>query len=371
MLKGPGGRLASVLLVLLLAVGVPRTFSLWSASDPAISTEELLRLISGAEELPYSGYVEAEGSLGLSLGLPTASPFSEFVAVSSGPSRLRVWWQDTATWRIDRLEPLGGGALYHEGDSTISWNAESLEATRTHDGLALIPQTVELLPPRLAAWSLHGSDAADISRLPPSQVAGIEAAGLRITPTGEQGTIQHVDVWADPDTGLPLRVQIWGADPVPAVDTRFVDIEFASPSEEVTTFQPPQGVYLSAGGGGLAGHIPGVYRSVTLAGLPLLPGHATEPVTRYGSGLTQLLVIALDEDVAESLRQRLAADPTAVVDSRGTWLSAGPLHLLLTPCVGRTASWLLTGTVNDDTLLRAVRTVRTKTWEVSPTERSC
>jgi hypothetical protein len=44
---------------------------------------------------------------------------------------------------------------------------------------------------------------------------------------------------------------------------------------------------------------------------------------------------------------------------------------LLTPCVGRTASWLLTGTVNDDTLLRAVRTVRTKTWEVSPTERSC
>ncbi|HZG97671.1 MAG TPA: hypothetical protein VEY14_05345, partial [Nocardioidaceae bacterium] len=107
MLKGPGGRLASVLLVLLLAVGVPRTCILWSASDPAISTEELLQLISGAEELPYSGYVEAEGSL----GLPTASPFSEFVAVSSGPSRLRVWWQDTATWRIDRLEPLGGGAL--------------------------------------------------------------------------------------------------------------------------------------------------------------------------------------------------------------------------------------------------------------------
>lgn len=366
-LQRPWARLAAVVLVLLLAVGLPRMLSFWSASDAAIGTDELLQLIGDAGELPYSGHVEAEGSL----GLPTTPPFSEFVAVSSGPSRLRVWWQDAATWRVDRLEPLGGDTLYHEGDSTISWNAESLEATRTHDGLAVIPQTVDLLPPRLAAWSLEGSDAAEISRLPPARVAGIEAAGLRIKPTGEQATIQHVDVWADPDTGLPLRVQIWGADPEPAVDTRFVDIEFDRPSEEVTTFQPTQGVYLAASGGGLAGHIPGVYRSVALAGLPLTPGHATEPVTRYGRGLTQLLVIALDEHVAESLRQRLAADPTAVVDSHGTWLSAGPLHLLLTPCIGRTASWLLTGTVNDDTLRRAVRAVRTKTWDISPTERSC
>jgi outer membrane lipoprotein-sorting protein len=300
-----------------------------------------------------------------------ASPFDEFVTLSSAPSRLRVWWQDAATWRVDRMEPPGGEALYHEGDSTISWDAESLEATRTEDGLALIPGTVDLLPPRLAAWSLDGVDTDDIRRLPPSRVAGIEAAGLRIIPAGGQATVQRVDVWADPDTGLPLRVQIWGTGAVLAADTRFVDVEFARPPEDVTTFRPPQGVFLAAGGSGLIGHIPGVYRSISLAGLPLMPQHATEPITRYGRGLTQLLVIALDDSAAEPLRARLGAHPAAVVDRRGTWLSTGPLHLLLTPCLGHTASWLLAGTVDDDTLRRALRDVRDKTWEVSPTERSC
>jgi hypothetical protein len=99
-------------------------------------------------------------------------------------------------------------------------------------------------------------------------------------------------------------------------------------------------------------------------------GHATEPVNRYGHGLTQLLVIALDRHVAEPLRRRLAADPRAVVDSRGTWLSAGPLSLLLSPCVGGTASWLLAGTVDSDILRRASRDVYAKEWE-SPTGFSC
>ncbi len=366
----PWGRLVAVTLVLLLAVGVPRLADLWSAPDTTISTADLLQRIRDAENLPYSGYVEAEGGL----ALPMAQPFDEFVALSSAPSRLRVWWQDAATWRIDRLQPLGEESLYHEGDSTISWDEESLEATRTQDGLALIPETVDLLPPRLAAWSLDGVDGVDgddISRLPPSRVAGVEAAGLRIIPAGGQATVRRVDVWADPDTGLPLRVQIWGPGRLPAVDTRFLDVEFAYPPEEVTTFRPPQGVFLAAGGSGLIGHIPGVYRSVSLAGLHLMPQHATEPVTRYGQGVTQLLVIALDDQVAEPLRHRLGVHPAAAVDRRGTWLSTGPLHLLLTPCVGHTASWLLAGTVDDQTLLRASRDVRAKTWEISPKERSC
>lgn len=366
-LQKPWGRRLAVAVLLLLAVGLPRAVSLWSAPDPSISTGELLQRIRDSDNLPYSGYVEAQGGL----ALPMTSQFSEFVALSSSPSRLRVWWQDAATWRVDRLEPLGGESLYHEDDATVSWDAESLEATRTRDGLALIPDTVDLLPPRLAAWSLDGVDDEDIRRLPPAQVAGVEAAGLRISPAGAQATVRRADVWADPDTGLPLRVQIWGADHAPAIESQFVDLEFARPPEEVTTFQPPQGLVVEPGGSDLIGHIPGVYRSVSLAGLRLIAGHATEPLTWYGQGLTQLLVIALDDNVAEPLRAQLAADPRAVADHRGTWLTAGPLHALLTPCLGRTASWLLVGTVSDATLLTASRDVRGKKWDVSPTERSC
>jgi hypothetical protein len=251
----------------------------------------------------------------------------------------------------------------------IRWDAESSEATRTVDGLALLTGTTDLLPPQLARWALESVDTEDITRLPPTRVAGIEAPGLRVTPSTPGASVHHVDVWADPDTGLPLGVQIWGGDAAPAVDTRFVDVDFARPPAEMTAFKPPAGSFV-ANGGVLIGHIPGVYRSVTLAGLRLLEGHATEPVNRYGNGLTQMLVVALDAHVAEPLRRRLAADPRAVTDSRGTWLSAGPLHLLLSPCVGQTASWLLAGTVDDHILRRASRDVYAKKWE-APTGFSC
>lgn len=365
-LRSQWSRWAALMLVLLIAVGAPRVVSIWSGPDPSMSTGELLQRIHAADDLAFSGYVQAESGL----ALPMTAPFAEIVDLSSGTSRMHVWWRDAMHWRVDRLEPPGGDDLYHDGEVTIRWNSESLQATRTVDGLALLPGTLELLPPQLARWALEGVATEDVARLPATRVAGIEAAGLRVTPSGPGASIHRVDVWADPDTGLPLRVQIWGNDPAPAVDTHFLDVEFARPPVEMTAFQAPAGSLVAPGGSELIGHIPGVYRSVELAGLPLVEGHATEPVNRYGQGLTQVLVLALDKHVAEPLRRRLAADPRAVVDSRGTWLSAGPLHLLLSPCVGQTASWLLAGTVDNDILRRAAREVYAKEWE-SPTGFSC
>jgi hypothetical protein len=332
-----------------------------------MSTAELLSRIRGSDDVSFSGQVEAAGMLGLSL----TGPLADIVDLPSSTSRLQVWWRDAEYWRVERLEPPGGTDLFHEGGTAISWKEDVQLATHASDGLALRPQEVDMLPPQLAGWALTEVDAEELTRLPTRKVAGVEAAGLRVTPSGLAGSVDRVDMWVDYDTGLPLQVRVWGGDDsVPAVDTHFAEIDFSRPSEQDVAFEPPAGA-LVLSGGELIQHIPGVYRSVDLAGLPLVAGQATEPITRYGRGVTQLLVIALDDHVADPLRDQLESMPGAEVDRRGTWLSAGPLHLLLSPCVGDTAHWLLAGTVHEATLRMASRDVYAKEWEVTPTRHAC
>ena len=44
----------------------------------------------------------------------------------------------------------------------------------------------------------------------PRRVAGRNAAGLRMTPADPASTVGRVDIWADPSSGLPLMVEIFG-----------------------------------------------------------------------------------------------------------------------------------------------------------------
>ncbi len=334
-----------------------------------MSASQLLERIQSSSDLPYSGYVEAGGGL----SLPSARAFRDVVDLSSSRSRLRVWWRDDTTWRVDRLHPTGETGWHHEGEVTTAWDYESLQATQTPDGLILLPQAVDLLPPQLAGWALDGVSSDELERLPAKRVAGRAALGLRLTPSAPQASIEHVDLWADAETGLPLQVQVWGGSVAtgPAIESSFADVSLARPPERVTAFSAPPGSTVTSGaltGDDLIGHIPGVYRAVSLAGLRLVPGHATEPISYYGSGVTQMLVVALDDDVTDPLREQLVSSPGTVVDRRGTWLSAGPLHLLLSPDRLHQPSWVLVGTVNDATLRRAARDVYAKAWDVSPAE---
>jgi outer membrane lipoprotein-sorting protein len=353
----------------LLCIGAPVAVSSWPVDDRPLTAVQLLELIESSSDLPYSGYVEAGGGL----SLPSARAFREVVDLSSSESRMRVWWRDDATWRVDRLSPTGETGWHHAGQVTTAWDYESLQATQTPDGLILLPQAVDLLPPQLAGWALDGVSGDELQRLPAERVAGREALGLRLTPAARQASIDRVDIWADAESGLPLQVEIWGGllAAGPAIQSRFDDVSLTRPPEQVTAFSAPPGATITFGaaaGDELIGHIPGVFRIVQLAGLRLVPGHATEPVTFYGSGVTQMLVVALDDDVAEPLREELRSSPGTVTDRRGTWLSAGPLHLLLSPDRLRTPNWVLVGTVNDATLRRATREVYAKVWEVSPTD---
>ena len=58
-----------------------------------------------------------------------------------------------------------------------------------------------------------------------------------MTPAEEASSVARADVWVDVDSGLPLLVQVVGdGGGVPAVDTRFLDLEIHGPEAEVTAY---------------------------------------------------------------------------------------------------------------------------------------
>lgn len=353
----PARRWCLVAVGVLLLVSAPLAVNAWPASDPDIGAEALAEKARASADVAYSGYAEAVGGL----ALPTTDQFNEVADLFGASNRLRVWWRDSDDWRVDRLGTAGESDLFHAGTVTSSWNYESRRATNTPDGLVFLPRTVDLLPPQLARLVLADAAPDELTRIPAERIAGHDAAGLRLTPAAPQASIDHVDMWIEPESGLPLRVQVWGNDePAPAMDTGFADLSLGQPESEATVFEPPPSADVSFGGVGgdsLLGHIPAVFRSPRLGGLATVEVGASTPISRYGRGVTQMLVLGLDDEVADPLREQLSTTAGAVVDGRGTALAAGPLHLLLSPCLGDRPSWLLVGTVDGDTLRRASRRV--------------
>ena len=88
-----------------------------------------------------------------------------------------------------------------------------------------LPRGADLMPPDLARRLLDLAEGDPVTALPGRRVAGVDAAGLRITTDAPQSTIGHIDIWADPDTGLPLQVEITARNAErPILVTRFLDL---------------------------------------------------------------------------------------------------------------------------------------------------
>ncbi len=350
-------RWSLVAVTAMLLIVVPPAVDARPVADRELDAQQLLTRIRAADDVAYSGYVEAHGGL----PLPTTDEFGAVADLFGGTSRLRVWWRGADAWRVDRLATGGETDLFHAGPVTTTWNYERLRATSTLDAVVFLPRAVDLLPPRLARLVLTDLRADELSRLPAIRVAGRDAPGLRLTPSLPQASIDHVDIWADADSGLPLRVEILGTgDRTPPVETSFAEVSLDRPPADTVTFEPPAGPRPSLGGFGsdsLANHIPAVFRAPQLAGLPAIGASPPGLFSRYGRGVTQFLVLGLDDDVAGPLRRQLATATGVVVDGDGSGLAAGPLRLRLSPHRHFEPSWLLVGTVNDQTLRRAAREI--------------
>lgn len=351
-----------------LLLALPSVVAALPAASSAISAADLLSRIQHSEQVGYSGYAESTGGL----ALPVTSQFTALSDLFGGNTQLRVWWRSDRDWRVDSIGLAGETDTHTEDLGAWTWNYESNTATFTEQPVTpevRLPTDADLLPPQLARRLLSQATSAEASRLPSARIAGHNAAGLRIVPADPVSTISQVDVWADPATGLPLKVRAVGkGSSSPAISASFLDVQLGSPPAARTAFAIPAGATLHTNTGqDLATAIDrlgGAAPPSRLAGIArngLLP--ALGSIGVYGRGVTEFVAVPLPVRIGYSLHSQLApvattqavpgvpADPDG--DSLQLTLNSGPLNLLLTPANQPGGPWLLVGTVSSDTLTKA------------------
>lgn len=337
-----------------LLLSLPSVLGALPAADSDVSASELLDQVRESGKISFSGYAESVGGL----QLPVTQDFTDLVDLFGERSRMRVWWRGTDDWRVDTLSATGETDLFHRNEVTVMWEYEDDRATLTSDPDIRLPRTADLLPTELGRRLLNEATEREVTRIAPIRVAGRDAPGLRLQPADPRTTVDRVDVWVDPSTGLPLRVQVYGDSDTAALTTTFLELTVAEPSEADTTFTTPLGAEfrfeevldVAAAADRFA---PAVAPDV-LAGLARREGDVTGgAVGAYGRGVTLLVATPMWDDISRPLRDQLEGTPGARVDDDGVYVSVGPLGLLLTPGSRVQRSWLVAGTVDSQTLTDA------------------
>ncbi|MCU1693215.1 MAG: hypothetical protein JWM64_2306, partial [Frankiales bacterium] len=193
------------------------------------------------------------------------------------------------------------------------------------------------------------------SPLPGRRVAGHRTAGLRLVPpAGSPTTVERVDLWAEPRTGLPLRVEVTarGLDR-PVLVAELLDLSLAPPPLVRVAFAPlePAQVLEAPDLAAQMDRFAPYLLPDSLGGQPrrdLVAGlQDTGGVGTYGDGLAVFAVLPLPNDVGR--RALRAVDPT---DTDGRAAVSTPLLNAVVLRDGRRV-YLLAGTVPAAVLDRA------------------
>ena len=336
----------------LLVIAVPVAIQALPARDSDVSASALLERVNAAEDEAWSGYVETTGAL----DLPVADDFSDVGALFSDGTRMRAWWRGSDDWRVDRLLVSGETDLVHQHGVTIEWSYERDRARISRDPDIRLPRTADLVPPVLAERLLRDVTADDVRRVGARRVAGVSAPGLRVEPGAPQSSVDHVDLWADPDSGVPLRVEVYAeGDDAPSFVSEFRDFSSARPAQAETTFDGAPGIEVDHDDvldiADAANQYAPLRPPASIGGLQM-SSSSDGAVGVYGVGITQLIAIPLRHQEADPLREQLRQTPDVTTDATGTLVAAGPLGVLVTGADGD-RGWLITGTVTASTLTQA------------------
>jgi hypothetical protein len=342
---------AAGVLVLLLA---PYALSQLPAGHSSISARALLARVASSSDVPYSGYAEAHGSL----GLPAVPEFSSLADLLGGTTDLRVWWRGGKSWRVDAVSLTGESDVHQDAGGIWTWDYESNRATRANYEQAppaRLPRSDDLAPASLARRLLDQATAGEVSRLADQRIAGHDAAGLQLRPAQPASTISRVDVWALPSSGLPVRVTVYGRSGAVVLSSSLLDLSTATPSSADTAFTAPAGARTRRD------DIPDLVAAVDefvsavpparLAGFARVPGSTgrSDSVGLYGRGVTLFAAVPLPSRLAHEIDARLGGTDDGTPDT----LAFGPLTLRLTAAVANGSRWLLAGTVTEATLAKA------------------
>jgi len=352
---------AAVTVACLLPVIVSSFSSGGTRSDPT----RLRDLILASAGRPFQGYIAVQGEL----GLPDVPNVGELPSLLGGSTNLRVWYSSPSAWRVAELTATGETDTYRTADSTYVWDFESNLLTRSvGEGLRL-PRSADLLPPALARRLLQYSTGTDqLTAIAGRRVAGVAASGLRWTTSDPDTTIGRIDVWADPGTGLAVRVEVAGRASGTALTAQFQDLEQTPPAAELLMPSRPESA------GYTETRAENVISAINvLAALPLpktlagrtrrsAPSGAPDVVGlgAYGEGLSMFAVAAVPGRLATQTLQKLregGAVPVVVGNGSG---EAYEVHTSLvnalivrSPGPGRRRTYLLAGSTSAEVLRQA------------------
>lgn len=343
-----------------LVVGVPvavRSRAAGPVAEPELT--DLVARVQASDEVGWSGRAQSRGSL----QLPDSDSFATLGQLLGEEVELRAWWLGPRSWRVDRIRSTGEIDTFRDGGGQVRWVFESERATFSPVSTIRLPDAVDVLPATLGRDLLQGARADEVSALAPARVAGVDAVGLRLRPSDTSTTIDHVDLWADPGTGLPLRVDLYGTGTtLPVLTTAFTDVTLTSPEAATVRFSAPADVTLayeeSTDVAAAANALQQFDLPATVAGLSTRDGQDPGAVGVYGRGPTTMIVFPLRGSVARPLRDQLSRNGAATQTAAGTLAPVGPISVLLTRVPGRGGGFLLAGTVTPQTLTAAAAQLR-------------
>src|SRR5437660_168930 len=281
-----------------LLCGLPVIASALPVSVPQLTAGQLrARILASADE-SYAGYAESNATF----GLPPVAGLTGLTSLLNGATKMRVWQAAPDRWRVDVLSDAGERDTYQLGGGRSSiWNSGDQLLTEVRGRQTFrLPRPADLVPPALALRLLsEAGRQASYRVIAPVRVAGQRAAGLRVTPTDPASTVGRVDIWADPSSGLPLLVEIYGRGlGRPALKSQFFQVSPWHPDQRVLTpVRSPGTGFTVTGSGNLAGAL----SKLGLVALPAeLAGRIRQPVQPgfdeigvYGGGLSPLGLLAL------------------------------------------------------------------------------
>lgn len=351
-----------VVAMAVVLVLIPITARHLPVTESSLSGPQLVRLIQGSQAHPWSGFVRSSGAL----QVPDSDSFANLATLLGEDNNLRVWWRSDDDWRVDRIRSTGETNLFRRSDTSVRWVFESETATITPVSTIRLPDASDLLPPTLGRAVVQGARRSEVSRLPAKRIAGISALGLRLVPKGGISTVARAELWADPESGLVLQVDLYGkGDRRPVLSTQLSDFDARTPDRTVTRFRAPIGVQVNfdqtVDDAAAANAYAPYDLPRSLGGLKSRDGENPGAVGIYGRGPTTLIVMPLRGQVAAPLRDRLRESGASKEISSGTLLPVGLVGVLVTRRGFATqggrggGTFLLAGTVDQQTLESAAK----------------
>ncbi|GAA4560848.1 hypothetical protein GCM10023175_71710 [Pseudonocardia xishanensis] len=314
------------------------------------------RILAGVP--PHEGYAESTGRL----GLPEIAALEQVTALLSGVTRLRVRYAGADSWRVDELTPAGERDTYRLAGREYVWDFGANQLTVVEGETPVrLPRPADLVPSELARRLVSLTRADPVAPIDARRVAGFDAAGFRVSPADPDTTVGRIDVWCDPTSGLPLRVEVAarGQD-LPLLFTEFREVALTTPDITVPT-APPGAGSVTAQAADLAGalrQLDAAPPPPRLAGRDLVPWGGELPgVGVYGTGASGFVLVPASRGVADRVVDGAPAAGGTVVE-----VPVGRAAILTTPLLSvaarggiRRGGVLVAGTVAPAVLEQALR----------------